>query len=281
MDHNWGQCRSSVPTPRAAWQPRDKVMLINHDRIAYVGLLGSPKQRNLGSLTLYISLANPFRIRIGDDSWHTTRFAIVQPYLPHWVATDDRLIGVVMIEPEYIDPADLPTALVPGIRPPEHSDTANQLYEGFARLCGQTHLSTRDFDELFFGARLVTRPLDHRIAQIAERIRAEPCELHDAESSASQAGLSFSRFLHLFANEVGVNYRRYRAWKRARALLPYVAQTRNLTDVALELGYPDSTHFSHSIRSVYGLRPKDIFAGSRRLSVIVQPGAARPLTCAA
>lgn len=281
MDHSCGQYRSPTPAPRATGQHPDKVMLINRDRIAYVGLLGAPKQRNLGSRTLYISLASPFRIRIEDGPWHTTRFAVIPPYLPHWVETDDRLIGVVMIEPEYIDPADLPASLAPGIRPPEDGDTADRLCEAFSRLCGQTHLSTRDFDELFFGARLVTRPLDHRIAQVAERIRAEPCELHDAESSAGQAGLSFSRFLHLFADEVGVSYRRYRAWKRARALLPYVAQARNLTDVALELGYPDSTHFSHSIRSVYGLRPKDIFAGSRRLSVIVQPGAARPLSCAA
>ncbi|WP_309901090.1 hypothetical protein [Variovorax soli] len=37
--------------------------------------------------------------------------------------------------------------------------------------------------------------------------------------------------------------------------------------MALDTGYPDSTHFSHSIRQVYGLRPSDILAGSRRLAV--------------
>jgi AraC-like DNA-binding protein len=37
--------------------------------------------------------------------------------------------------------------------------------------------------------------------------------------------------------------------------------------VALDTGYPDSTHFSHSIRHTYGLKPKDIFAGSRRLRI--------------
>jgi hypothetical protein len=31
--------------------------------------------------------------------------------------------------------------------------------------------------------------------------------------------------------------------------------------------YPDSAHFSHSIRQVYGLKPKDISAGSRRLEI--------------
>ena len=57
-------------------------------------------------------------------------------------------------------------------------------------------------------------------------------------------------------------------WKRARSLLQYVNLDANLTDVALEVGYPDASHFSHSIRQIYGLKPKDIFAGSRRLNVL-------------
>jgi AraC-like DNA-binding protein len=45
--------------------------------------------------------------------------------------------------------------------------------------------------------------------------------------------------------------------------------------VALDAGYPDSTHFSHSIRHVYGLKPRDLFAGSRRLTVLGDSPAAR------
>jgi len=81
------------------------------------------------------------------------------------------------------------------------------------------------------------------------------------------AHLSFSRFLHLFKQEVGAPFRSFRTWKRARSLLHYVNRESNLAHVALDAGYPDSTHFSHSIRQVYGLKPKDIFAGSRRLAV--------------
>jgi AraC-like DNA-binding protein len=45
-----------------------------------------------------------------------------------------------------------------------------------------------------------------------------------------------------------------------------------LTDVALDAGYPDATHFSHSIRQVYGLTPRSIFAGSRKLAVFAGVG---------
>jgi AraC-like DNA-binding protein len=64
-----------------------------------------------------------------------------------------------------------------------------------------------------------------------------------------------------------MTFRCFRAWKRARSFLAYV-KLPNLTDVALTIGYPDSTHFSHSIRNVYGLTPKDIRAGSRRLAIV-------------
>jgi AraC-like DNA-binding protein len=66
---------------------------------------------------------------------------------------------------------------------------------------------------------------------------------------------------------VGVAFRSFRTWKRARNLLHYVKSDSNLAHIALETGYADSTHLSHSIRQVFGLKPKDILAGSRRLVV--------------
>jgi methylphosphotriester-DNA--protein-cysteine methyltransferase len=70
---------------------------------------------------------------------------------------------------------------------------------------------------------------------------------------------------------VGAPFRSFRTWKRARNVLHHVVRhDANLLDVALDAGYPDSTHFSHSIRQIYGLKPSDMFAGSRRLSVHAQ-----------
>jgi len=43
----------------------------------------------------------------------------------------------------------------------------------------------------------------------------------------------------------------------------------SLTDVALDLGYPDSSHFSHSIRASFGLQPRSIREGSRGMKVCV------------
>ena len=50
-------------------------------------------------------------------------------------------------------------------------------------------------------------------------------------------------------------------------MLYFVTQNANLATIALDAGYPDSTHFSHSIRNVFGLTPKSIFAGCRKLAL--------------
>ena len=46
-----------------------------------------------------------------------------------------------------------------------------------------------------------------------------------------------------------------------------MTQNANLANIALDVGYPDSTHFSHSVRQVFGLTPKSIFAGCRKLAL--------------
>jgi AraC-like DNA-binding protein len=50
-------------------------------------------------------------------------------------------------------------------------------------------------------------------------------------------------------------------------LLHFVNEDINLAHLAQDIGYPDSTHFSHSIRRFYGLQPRAIFSGSRDLAI--------------
>jgi transcriptional regulator GlxA family with amidase domain len=133
-------------------------------------------------------------------------------------------------------------------------------------------VTTAEFDRLFFSEPLQVPARDARVQAVIERVKADPGSPAPALRCASDICLSESRFLHLFSQEAGVPFRRFKTWKRARAFLSYVTQDMTLTDVALDAGYPDATHFSHSIRQVYGLTPRSIFAGSRKLAVFAGVG---------
>ena len=251
---------------------QQRMMLVNPDRVFYLGLLGVPSRRCFGAFTLYVARSRPFHLCLDDHHWESQELAVIPPYVAHRIMSDDALIGSIMIEPESVDLEDLPAALTPNAS--GDLTLLARIREAYAYLqtVNEQTAQALDADRLFLGQRLARRTLDPRVATIVDAIKGDPTGRYSASVCAEQAGLSFSRFLHLFKDEVGVSFRKFQAWKRARSLLYHVNRRQTLTSIALDVGYPDATHFSHSIRQVYGLAPKTIFAGSRRLLILHQPG---------
>jgi len=249
----------------------DMLMLITRGRVSYIGLLGRPQTREFGSLAVYISLSAPFQIQVGNREWESAEMFVVAPDTPHRITTIDRLIAVLLIEPETIELSSLPQWLQPSTNASQCLPGLERVRTAFDALRSKEVDIARvkeDFDQFFLGQTLPPRKLDARMATVVERINQDPCGLIGAEECAKLVGLSFSRFLHLFKEDVGTTFRSFRAWKRARSFLWYVNTASSLTDIALDIGYPDSSHFSHTVRRYWGLTPKDILAGSRRLAVI-------------
>ncbi|HJV88180.1 MAG TPA: AraC family transcriptional regulator [Noviherbaspirillum sp.] len=247
------------------------MMLITVDRVAYVGLLGRPRTREFGALAVYVSLGAPFQIKLEDGEWESAEMYVVAPETPHRIMTSDRLIGVMLIEAETVDIDQLPSWL----QPTHHADQCAPALDAVRHAFTSIRYKQADLakvkenvDLFFFGQTLERRRLDPRMAAVVDKINHEPCGLLGAEECARYVDLSFSRFLHLFKEDVGTTFRSFRAWKRARSFLHYVNTPTSLTDIALDIGYPDSSHFSHTVRRYWGLTPKDIIAGSRRLAVI-------------
>lgn len=236
----------------------------------YVGLLGAPTTRTMGSVSLYVALEGRIEVRLGDGAWQSTELAVAQPYVPHQVRCPARHILVIQVEAETVRADRLPPALQANgaAHAPALVDRIRAQQCAIRAQLGELELHTGGFDQRLFGEPLPPRALEPRIQRVVDLIKRDASVMLGADDYAAKVHLSFSRFLHLFRQEVGAPFRGFRTWKRARALLQYVNQDANLSHVALEAGYPDSTHFSHSIRQVYGLRPRDIFAGSRRLAIV-------------
>jgi AraC-like DNA-binding protein len=188
----------------------------------------------------------------------------------------------ILIEPETIDAAGLAEPLRAVLQGEGMLDTAQSVPGGLLeRLC-EAHdllasqldpLPANDaaFDTLVFGTTLPKPALDPRIIAALETLKDDDALDASAQELADRTQLSFHRFLHLFSDEVGVPLRTFRSWKRARVWLKHVTEESNLTEVAHRIGYPDSAHFSRSVRQVFGLQPKDVIAGCRRLALYREP----------
>ena len=101
---------------------------------------------------------------------------------------------------------------------------------------------------------------DERILDAVRRMRAEPSEPHALSELCKRAGLSSSRFLHLFKDVTGVPLRRYRIWNRIGAAARAVARGETLTDAAHGAGFSSSAHFSTAFRDMFGMMPSELFA---------------------
>ena len=103
-----------------------------------------------------------------------------------------------------------------------------------------------------FSQRRTTHALDHRIANVVQRLHHCYDDLSPVADIASSVGLSTSRFQHVFTQEIGVPYRRYRSWHRLRAAIRNVVSGSDFTTAAHAAGFCDQAHFAHSFRRTFG-----------------------------
>lgn len=239
-------------------------MWVDADRLFYAGLLGKPSRRTLGAHASYLGLDGPLELSLDGDAWRRCALATVPPYVPHHVRHATGSIGLILVEPETVRPDALP-AWLGG----DDAAAAEALLERAREIRREPGRGPRatDFDAALFGQRLVRRPLERRIQAVIDAIKLDPCGQATGADYARSVHLSLSRFIHLFGQELGVTFRRFRAWRRARYVLQQVTSGAPLLDIAMVAGYADATHFSHSIRQACGLSPRDILAGSRGLEL--------------
>ncbi|MER1967126.1 AraC family transcriptional regulator [Castellaniella sp. GW247-6E4] len=253
----------------------NRIMVIRPDAVFYLGLLGKTSRRSLGSLTVYLAVGEPFRFRADDGQWEERESAVVAPYLEHQIVACDR-VGVLLIEPEFVDMKSVIGMSADSDPCADLAEIIDGMTELTLDLGDRAHEpgegSIAEYMDVALRAQFLHRGLDSRIGHVVAMIRDQPWERFSAQSCAAISGISVSRFLHLFKSEIGTTFRRFIAWKRVRCALEYVKHQSNLTDIALELGYPDSTHFSHSIRKAYGFSPRTMFYASRYLSLSLESG---------
>ena len=243
------------------------LMLITPERVFYAGLLGRPRERCSGAFNVYVSIKGGLWLTTAGGRESHGELAAVLPNVLHTIASDYRSVLSLVIEPESVRPGVLED-LLKRLSGPESQTFANRIRAAYVELRQrQGDISSAEFDCLCLGEALAQRVLDPRVARSIVQIGKFSGEPVTAASCAAEAGLSPSRFLHLFKEETGIAFRSFRAWKRARHLLHFANQDVNLAHLAQEIGYPDSTHFSHSIRRFYGLKPRAIFSGSRDLAI--------------
>jgi hypothetical protein len=136
-------------------------MWLTRERVFYAGLLGAAAERSLGGHGVYVSPAGqPNRIRIGGGAWQSGELLVVPPQVPHRVVSEEALILNLLIESESVDPAQLPDFLqhCGAVEAPDFVQRVRAAHVQLLAAAGRESFDHLDFDTLFFGRPLATRP---------------------------------------------------------------------------------------------------------------------------
>jgi AraC-like DNA-binding protein len=116
------------------------------------------------------------------------------------------------------------------------------------------------------------------VRRVLSHLRDQRAAMDDVslETLAGIAGLSRSRFMHVFTESVGVPLRPYILWLRLQRAACDLMQGASVTSAAHRAGFSDAAHLTRTFRRMLGATPTDL-ALRKRLSRGVSLESARPM----
>jgi AraC-like DNA-binding protein len=119
-----------------------------------------------------------------------------------------------------------------------------------------------------------SQKIEPRITSLINYIEQKEHKMANIGELAQQVQLSPSRLAHLFKQEVGIPIRRYLLWQRLLDACTYASVhghtdssgniiiNVSLTDAAHQAGFTDSSHFSRTFKSMFGIHPSNVIKNS-------------------
>ncbi len=253
-----------------AWEGR---VFLSVGCALYLGPAGDTTPHAHHALQVSVGLDAPFRLRHGTGRWREYEAAIVPADVSHQLDGGWTNLLLLYLEPESgeghpwlpgsrkriqaLDP-DATSAIRGAVRKfvssSPHEVDVMSVYDG---LLPSAHLGSAP-----------RAPLDARVAQAVRRLRASRDARRSLLDLASEAGLSPSRFRHVFRREIGMSAQSYVVWLRIYEACAALARGASLTDAAYQAGFSDAAHFTRTFRRTFGLAPSQL---ARRLTLAEMP----------
>jgi AraC-like DNA-binding protein len=98
--------------------------------------------------------------------------------------------------------------------------------------------------------------MDERVSHVLQLIRQNDATRIPLEDVAAMVFLSPSRFAHVFAEEVGLPFRRYVLWRKLTRAMLLISRGSSLSTAAHASGFADAAHMTRTFHQMFGMNPK-------------------------
>lgn len=255
--------RSSLRQDHSNGGPVNRMLAVGRDRLLSIDKHPAHSIRRLGAWTVYFSLDSNSRVSLPGICNQNQLAVIVAPWQPHVISAPSGSVGVYIIEADTVM-----TTIGSVFRDIDASEHGRIMHKIADKQLKTGCKIISELDEAFFAGPIRRSSGGQRIRNIINIIKDDPNGKYAAQDCAEMVGLSLSRFLYLFRLETNMTFRRYCGWRRVRCVFDKWTTGAKLVELALELGYADSSHFCHAVRQHLGYMPKELDAMSMDLPII-------------
>jgi AraC-like DNA-binding protein len=211
-------------------------------------------------IQLVMALEGSLRIRSdADQKWATCGAALVKPDAKHEVEAQDGVVLIAFVDLE----SDLGGALLQRVKKDITQISAKDVARWRAALGTPSALKPAQIEawvirDLLHG-RKPTR-LHPRVKRVLRHMRERLSSENDIrlQDLADVAGLSPTRFMHVFTESVGVPIRPYLLWLRLQRASGELMRGNSLTDAAHSAGFSDAAHMTRTFRRMLGTMPSEL-----------------------
>jgi AraC-like DNA-binding protein len=183
----------------------------------------------------------PFELRASGTGRRRTRSAFIPARTEHQVVATGRVLF------SYSDSLEVRAQMT------EHTSTIAFTHRDEDGLL-QHIQHTRPVNPQFIRQQLYRdTAIDERVRAATLMLQADPARVVSAGTLAADVNLSTSRFLHLFAQNTGTSFRRYRLWTRMIKAGHAISTGASFTTAATDAGFASANHFSDTFHAMFGL----------------------------
>jgi AraC-like DNA-binding protein len=219
----------------------------------------SSRHRHHG-VQLVMALRGSLKIHDGRDrKWIRCRAALVRPDAPHEVEAAKVHILLAFVDAE----SNLGAGLLERVRA-DIAPLDDHLVAEWRRELGRVSALKSARVESWVRRGLLNgrrAPRIHpRVRRVLLVIREELGAGHDfsLKRLAAIAGLSQSRFMHVFTESVGAPLRPYILWLRVQNACGHMMRGATVTAAAHRSGFADTAHLTRTIRRMLGTTPGEL-----------------------
>jgi AraC-like DNA-binding protein len=206
-----------------------------------------------------MALEGELRARTTRRKWMKCGAILVKPDMPHEVEAVNVRVLLAFVEAE----SNLGAALLGNLQSkltvlPEDTVTEWRRYLGQPEMLNPRRVEAWVRQHLLSGKRMPH--LHPGVRKVLRTIQEEIGSREDFSLSrmAQIAGLSNSRFMHVFTVAVGVPLRRYILWLRLQRACGELMRGASIIAAAQRSGFADAAHLTRTVRRMLGMTPGEI-----------------------